>query len=396
MDPPAATIGRVGPLLASTGISVTGDGAFLAAAPLLAASLTRNPLAVSTVTAAFYIPWLIAGLPAGALADRWPRRAVMITADLLRAAALTALSILIVTGYATLQLLTATILIVGIARCFFDASSQAVIPLMVGRDKEILTKVNGRYWAVDTVGRSLAGPPLGSGVFTVSATLPFAADAASFVASAAFISRLPKMPAPGGHTSITAAIRAGLAHLLATPDLRTLALSMGAYNFAYNVSMAPFVLYATGTLHVAQGVYGVLLAVAALGGIATGWRAAPLTRQLSYRQMMAIAIGLQAASWFGIAAVSNVFAVGAFLALLGAASTLTSVAAGSARQALTPDDLLGRVVTAFRLFGGGAAGLGALTGGFVAREAGLRAPLWSAAALLGMAALALRPWQRHR
>ncbi|URN11528.1 hypothetical protein LUW77_04830 [Streptomyces radiopugnans] len=47
------------PLLLATGISVTGDGAFLAAAPLLAASLTRDPLAVSAVTAAFYLPWLI-------------------------------------------------------------------------------------------------------------------------------------------------------------------------------------------------------------------------------------------------------------------------------------------------------------------------------------------------
>jgi MFS family permease len=46
----------------------------MAAAPLLAASPTRSPLAVSSVTAAFYLPWLIAGLPAGALADRWPRR----------------------------------------------------------------------------------------------------------------------------------------------------------------------------------------------------------------------------------------------------------------------------------------------------------------------------------
>ncbi|WP_329176836.1 MFS transporter [Streptomyces sp. NBC_01477] len=396
MDPPATTPGRVGPLLASTGISVTGDGAFLAAAPLLAASLTRNPLAVATVSAAFSIPWLIVGLPAGALADRWSRRAVMITADLLRAVVLTVLSVLVVTGNATLPLLTGTIMVVGIARCFFDASSQAVIPLLVGRDKETLTKVNGRYWAVDTVGRSLAGPPLGSGAYALSASLPFAADAASFVASAAFISRLPKTPAPGGHAPITAAIRAGLAHLLAIPDLRTLALSMSAYNFAYNMAMAPFVLYATGTLHVAKGVYGVLLAVAALGGIAAGWRAAPLTRRLNYRQMMAIAIGLQGLAWFGIAVVPNVFAVGAFLAVLGAASTLTSVAAGSARQALTPDDLLGRVVTAFRLFGGGAAGVGALTGGVIAREAGLRAPLWTAAAMLGLAALSLRAWRRHR
>lgn len=178
-----------------------------------------------------------------------------------------------------------------------------------------------------------------------------------------------------------------------TPELRTQAFSLGAYNFAYNLAMAPFVLYATGTLHVAKGGYGVLLAVAALGGIAADWRAEPLTRDFTYRQMTAVAIGLQGLAWFGIALVPNVFAVGAFLALLGAASTLTSVAAGSARQALTPDDLLGRVVTAFRLFGGGALGLGALTGGVIAREAGLRGPLWTAAAMLGVAALLLQAWR---
>ncbi|MBD0738067.1 MFS transporter [Streptomyces sp. CBMA29] len=388
------TVGRVGPLLASTGISVTGDGAFMAAAPLLAASLTRNPLAISTVTAAFYLPWLLVGLPAGALADRWPRRTVMITADLLRAVVLGALAVVVVSGHARLPLLAATILIVGVAQCFFDASSQAVIPLLVGRNKESLTKVNGRYWAIDTVGRSLAGPPLGSGAFALSAAVPFAADAASFVCSAACITRLPKMaPSTQQTASLITAIRAGLHHLRTTPDLRTLAASMAAYNFAYNLSMATFVLYATSNLHVATAGYGLLLAVAALGGIAAGWRAAPLTRPLSYRQMMAIASALQALAWSGIAAVPNAFAAGGFLAILGAASTLTSVAAGSARQALTPDDLLGRVVSAFRLFGVGAAGLGALTGGLVAREAGLRAPMWGAAVLLLVAAMGLRPWR---
>ncbi|MFF6955228.1 MFS transporter [Streptomyces sp. NPDC008317] len=394
-DPPVSTVGPVGPLLTSTGISVTGDGAFMAAAPLLAASLTRNPLAISTVTAAFYLPWLLVGLPAGALADRWPRRTVMITADLLRAVVLGALAAVVVSGHATLPLLAATILIVGVAQCFFDASSQAVIPLLVGRGKEALTKVNGRYWAIDTIGRSLAGPPLGSGAFALSPTLPFAADAASFICSAAFISRLPEMVPSTPHTgSLATAIRAGLRHLRTTPDLRMLAASMAAYNFAYNLSMATFVLYATSKLHVATAGYGVLLAVAALGGVAAGWRAAPLTRPLSYRQMMAIASVLQALAWSGIAAVPNAFAAGAFLAILGAASTLTSVAAGSARQALTPDDLLGRVVSAFRLFGVGAAGLGALTGGLVAGEEGLRAPMWGAAVLLLASAVGLRPWRR--
>lgn len=392
---PRPATGRVVPLLAATGISVTGDGAFLAAAPLLAAYLTRDPLAVASVTAAFYTPWLLVGLPAGALVDRWPRRLVMITADLIRAGILTGLAVLVATGHAALAPLVAAVLVVGMAQCFFDAASQSVIPVIVGRDKETLTKTNGRYWAIDTIGRSLAGPPIGSAAFAAGRMLPFAGDAASFVLSAACISRLPAMPTAGSSQPLIAAIRAGFAHLRATPELRMLAAAMATYNFAFNVSMATFVLYATSKLHVADAGYGVLLAVAAIGGIVTGWRAAPLTRHLSYRQMMAIACALQSAAWAGIAALPNVYATGAFLALIGAASTLTSVAASSARPALTPDHLLGRVTSAFRLFGVGAAGLGALTGGLIASQSNLRVPLWVAAGVLVVATLALRPWSRR-
>ncbi len=385
---------RVVPLLAATGISVTGDGALQAAAPLLAASLTHDPLAVSTVTAAFYLPWLIAGLPAGALADRWPRRRVMLTADLLRAILLALLAALVLAGHMSLLLLVAVILLTGIAGCFFDASSQAVIPALTGRDKDALARVNGRYWSIDTVGRSLLGPPAGSVSFAASRFLPFAGDALSFLLSALCVSRLPAMPTTGTTQPLTTAIREGLAYLKASPQLSELATTMAAYNFSYNVAMAPFVLYATGPLHIATSAYGILLAVGALGGVITGWRAATLTRRLSHRQTMTIATLLQGLAWLGIALVHQAVAVGLFLALVGVASTLISVAASSARAAATPDHLLGRVVSAFRIFGIGAAGLGALTGGLIAQHFGLHTPLWTAATLLALTVAGLRPWHR--
>lgn len=383
----------VTPLLASAGVSVTGDGAFQVAAPLLAVSLTRDPLAVSTVTAAFYLPWLIAGLPAGALADRWPRRRVMLAADLVRACLIGLLAVLVATGHAGLLLLVAVVLLTGIAGCFFDASSQAVIPTLVGRDKDMLAKVNGRYWSIDTVGRSLLGPSGGSLAFAAGRFLPFAGDALSFGASALFISRLPSMPAAGKPQPLLTAIREGLAHLRGNPQLRQLAATMAAYNFAYNLAMATFVLYATGPLHVADSEYGVLLALGALGGIGAGWYAARITRDLSHRQTMVLATALQGVAWLGVVTVRAPIAIAGFLGLIGAASTLISVAASSARAALTPDHLLGRVVSAFRLFGIGAAGLGALTGGLAARQSDLRTPLWAAVAVLFVTVAAWRPWR---
>jgi MFS family permease len=384
----------VGPLLASTAVSVTGDGALLAAAPLLAASLTRNPVAVSTVTAAFYLPWLLAGLPAGALVDRWARRPVMVAADIVRAVVLATLAALVVTGTANLPFLVATVLLVGVAQCFFDSAAQAMIPAIVGRDKEALTRTNGRFWALDTVGRSLIGPPIGSTSFALNKGLPFIGDALSFLVSAALVSRLPRVSAPKGpHESVIAAIRSGMQHLLRTRDLRVLALSLGAYNFGYNLAIATFVLYAKDVLGVADAGYGVLLAAMAIGGVLAGWRAAPITRRLSYRQALAIAHLIQGLVWVGVALTTNVVMVGILFVFLGAGSSLVSVAVGSARQALTPDELLGRVVSAFRLLGLGAAGLGALVGGVVADWQGLRAPMAVAATLLILAVLPT--WSRE-
>jgi MFS family permease len=388
---------RAIPLLAATGITVTGDGAFLAAAPLLAASLTRDPVQVSWVTAAAYIPWLLFGLPAGALVDRWSRKRVMVLADLFRAVVLAVLVALLVTGFAGLPVLVVVVLLIGIAQCFFDSAAQAVIPTIVGRDKDALAKVNGRYWALDTVGRSLLGPPLGSAAFSLSRAVPFAADAVSFLASALLVRRLPDTPKPDGDREpVLAAVKVGLGHLFRTHDLRTLAFSMGAYNGAFNIAMAPFVLYATDVLDVPGVAYGVLLAMSALGGVVAGWQAGPLTRRMSYRQTMALAHATQAVAWGAIVLAGNPWIAAPLLALLGAGSSLSSVAVGSARQALTPDHLLGRVVAAFRLFGLGFAGLGALAGGAIADAWGLNAPLVAAPLILVIAGLLTWPFRRQR
>ena len=72
--------GGLGRLLASTGVSIAGQGMVVAAVPLLAASITRNPIGVSLTVAASYAAWLTVGLPAGALVDRWPRRRTMVLA----------------------------------------------------------------------------------------------------------------------------------------------------------------------------------------------------------------------------------------------------------------------------------------------------------------------------
>ena len=387
---------RIAPLLVSTGISVTGDGAFLAAAPLLAATLTSSPVEVSAVTAGFYVPWIVAGLPAGVLVDRWPRRRVMIVADLVRVGALAVLAGLILAGLASVAVLVAAVLGIGIAQCFFDSAAQSVIPAVVGRDKEMLAHVNGRFWALDTIGRSLLGPPLGSATFALGQGVPFLADGASFLASAVLVRRLPAVPAqagpPGG---LKAAIGQGVRHVLRTPELAVLAVSAGAANFAFAAAMAVFVLYARDILDIPTAAYGLLIAAGAVGGGLAGWRAKALTRRLSHRQAMAISCLAQSVAWAGTALTANAWVAGALFSVAGATTALANVALGSAPHQLTPDNLLGRVTSTYRFIGVGAAGVGAIVGGEVASHNGLTAVLTLSAVCLLVNAVVTWPYRRR-
>ena len=388
----------LGFLLASTGVSVTGDGMLLAAAPLMAAALSRDPLAVASVSAAGYAAWLFVGLPAGALVDRWDRRTVMVVSDLGRALVLLAFVALVLADRATIGLLAAAVLLIGIGSCFFDPAAQAVIPAIVGRDKERLSRANGRVWAIDTFGRSLAGPPAGSAAFAASHMLPFALDASSFLLSAALVSRLPPTPTKPDvtHPPMLSAIKVGIAHLFRHPELRTVTLGMATYNLGYNIAFATLVLFAQDVLDVGTVGFGLLIGCGALGGIVGGWLAPRIATTLSARSAYATTLGVQAAAWLVVLVVADPWVTALALVCVGVASTTGSVVGGSTRQLHTPDDLLGRVVSSTRLFGIGSAALGSLLGGVIADVGGLGAPFAAATALLAVAAVAFMPLHRAR
>ena len=378
-------------LLASTGVAVTGQGMVTAAAPLLAASLTRDPVLVSAVTAASYAAWLAFGLPAGALVDRWPRRRVLVATDLSRTLLLAAFTLLLVVDAANIATLIVAVFLLGIGACFFDPAAQAAIPAFVGRDKAALSNANGKLWALDTFGRSLAGPPLGAGAFAVAAALPFGVHTAALLCSALLLFGIGGLDrgrtTANVHEPVIRAIGAGVRFLARHAELRALALGMAVYNFGFNLAFAPFVLYAQDRLGVGDFGFGVLVAAMAVGGIAGGWIASRIPARVTARHVYALSLLVQAIGWTLTLLTGFPWLAGGALALVGLASTTVSVVGGSARQLLTPDEMLGRVVSGTRLLGIGAAGVGALAGGAVAEIGGLNAPFVVAAAVLTLAVL---------
>jgi MFS family permease len=163
---------------------------YLAALPLLAAELTRDPLAVSVVTFAGWLPWLLFALPAGALVDRLDRRRVMWTVDATRALVVGALTAAVLAGWVSIPLLAVAGFLVGAGQTLFENAAQAMVVAVVGRDPGRLERANGQLVASLTVGQQLVGPPAGSAAFAVAAWLPFLADAASFGVSAGLVASI--------------------------------------------------------------------------------------------------------------------------------------------------------------------------------------------------------------
>ncbi len=380
--------------MAATATSSVGDGAFIAAAPLAAAVVTRNPTAVAAVTAAEYLPWVLVAPFAGYYVDRWPKRTTMIVADLVRAVLVAVLALMIATGLASIPAIAACAFLIVAGNVFHSAAAEATIADLTDLDDTLLHTVNGRQQAAYTGGRQLIGPPLGSLSFSVTRWLPFAFDAISFLASALLVALVPPRPAARPRSKgMWRALRESTAYLLAHRDLRTLALLTAAGNFSINMVMGILVLYATDPdgLGITEAGYGLLLVAMAVGGVAGGFITPRVIARLGSRATMIAGLTAQGAAWLVVAATRQPLVAGTALALAFVGVTLVSVVVMTTRQKQAPPELLGQVISAFRIVGNGPAPLGALVGGAIAGLAGLSAPIFVAAAVaLAAVLLALR------
>jgi MFS family permease len=374
-------------------ISSTGDGAFVAALPLLAVTITKDPRLVAVVTAAIYLPWLGLSLPVGALVDRYDRAALMWRAQAVQALVVAVVAVLIVFRQANIAVLSVAGLLLGSAEVVFSNAAQSVLPELV--PPELLPKANGSQQISLTVGESFLGPPIGSLLFAAAAALPFGLDAASFAASSSLVATLPRSAkgAEGsGRAKIRAQIAEGLRWLTRHRLLRVVAVLLGVYNFANQMGQAVLVLLATQTLHVNTRGYGFLLAATAAGSVLGGLVSPALTRWLGFLPSLVIGGVIDAAAFVGIGLSPDGAAAALILAGQGFAVAMWNVVTVSLRQRIVPSALLGRVNSVYRMLGWGLMPVGALAGGFVAHAAGLRAPYIVAGLLCALSMLAALPF----
>ena len=368
------------------------DGIMAAAFPLLVALLTRDPLLVALATFAYRLPWFVFEVFAGEVVDRVDRKRLMIAGDLGRGVVVAGLAALIFADLATLPVVYLAAFALGMAETLADTSWEALVPALVDSDQ--LESANGRTQATEWTANELLGPPIGGLLFLVAAGVPFGVNAAAYLLAAVLIAWIPgsyrtDREVAHGKGALRKEIGEGMRWLWNHKVLRILSATAGLSNLLATATLSVFVLYAQDILGVDDVGFGLILAAAGVGGI--------VGALLAHRVEAAIGAGrLLVASVFGMAIAALVLSVSSSPWLAAIAFAVDGFVIGnwnvvvvSLRQALTPDDLRGRVAADARVVAFGALPIGAAVGGILAATAGIRAPFILAAGAFALAAIAI-------
>jgi MFS family permease len=362
-------------------ISVFGSQITMLALPLAAILvLDASAFEVAALTALEWTPWLVFSLPAGALVDRLPRRAVLIVTDLGRAAALVSIPIAYAFDVLTLGQLFAVGFVTGTLTVFFEVAYVAYLPSLVERRQ--LGEGNSKL-ETTRAGAQVGGPGLaGLLVELFSAPVAILADAISFVVSAFFLGRIrarEEKPTRADGTRLVGEVVEGLRFVLGHPWMRPSMASIATSNFFWNVLSAVLLVYAVRVLDLSAATIGLAFTLGNIGPIAGALLANRIATRLGVGTTIVLSMFLLGFPTLLVPIAPADYAVPIFavvFAFAGFWGIVTNVVGISLFQATTPDRLQGRATASRRLVNFGAVPLGALAGGGLAATIGLRETLW--------------------
>lgn len=366
-------------LWSATLLSNLGDGIRAAAFPLLAASLTRNPILISGVTVATQLPGLLLGLSAGWLADRFDRQRIVIWSDAVRLAFLVGLVGLIAGGWATMSVLYVVVFVSGVTDVVRATAASTLVPSLVVPDQ--LDRANSRMVTAEIAGNEFVGPPLGGYLFGVALVLPFAINGGTLAIAVALVASIPALVQTRATSvgidmtnSHRSGIKGGLQWLRQHRSFWPVPATSIALAMTDSAWFTLLVLYVQEVLHLSSAWYGILLAVGAVGGLSGGFFAGTLTRRVGAKITTLTCLALATAGLVALGTTSSVIATAAVMVTSSMAFAIWNVQARTTIQRAVPSDLLGRVISINRVVITAGSLVGASLGGVAASGLGLHAP----------------------
>lgn len=351
------------------------------AMPLVAVKvLHASTLAVASLTAATYLPYLLIGLPAGAWVDRLPSRAVLVSSDIASFALYASLPLAAALGVLTIGQLVAVALLAGASRLFFSSAYNIYLRNLVAEDDlvEGNAKLSGSGAVTQIGGPGLAG--LCAQAIGAVGTLLF--DAGSFLFSAVCLLRIDNSgdhePRPARESTIREEIREGIAFVSHDIYLRPLVVWAALTNIGLAGYFALIVVFLVRSVGLSPGVAGALLTIGGVGGLVGALLARRITDRLGTSRTFVLNCAITGPCGLLIAFTGH----GARLAfclvgvlMLEGGLVLGTVILATFRQAYCPPGMLGRVSTAMQMVTYGTAPFGALAAGLLGNVLGPREAL---------------------
>ena len=386
--------------LVARAISWAGNAITLVAMPMLVYQLTGSAAPTGLITALEAAPYLLLGFPAGALADRWDRKRMLVVTGAASGLLLATIPAAALLGEVSVGHLLAVAAGVSTLFVFFDAASFGAVPELVGRDR--IPSATGAMVSVSTV-LGLAGPAVGGLLAaTVGATWAIGVDAVAYLVAAVLTARVgwptrDAAEAPASR-SLVGEILEGLRYIWDTRIIRLLTV-IGAGASVSGGAVAGLLVVA-GVEHLGladdDGRLGLLFTATALGAFLMSLLVAWIQKVVPTGWITIVALGLSWAAQVAWALTTSLPIGFAVLAIFQAASTLSILNGIIVRQSLAPDRLQSRVNTTARMIAWGGTPLGAGLGGLLAQRIDLSTALLVCSLGTGLAlslALATRLWR---
>ncbi|WP_433270249.1 MFS transporter [Actinosynnema sp. CS-041913] len=371
------------------GTHVTTIALAVLAMDVLQASTTE----LGVLRAAPFVPYLLFGLLAGVLVDRYRRRPILVGADLARAAVLGLIPTLHAVDALTMPSLVALVTVFGALSLVYDAAHQSFLPKLVPAEQ--LTTANARMEQTRATAQTVGPMVAGWLVKAVGAPFAILVDAVSYVVSGLVLAtlRVPEKVNPPASRDLKRELREGLTWVYRHPVLAPLAVTSHAWFLFNSIVTTVYLKFVFDDLGFDAFQLGLTLALGGVGSVLGASLSGRVTTRLGFGPVIVLGRWLTPLAYlpvpFADSSTTGLVLLCAAQFGWGFGVGVDSPPEMGYRQAITPDHLQGRMNATIRSLNRGMIVLGAPLGGVLADAAGSRTAIWAGIAGLAGQAVAI-------
>ena len=367
-------------LWASSLVSNLADGVLMAAAPLLAITLTDSTVLISAIGAMVMLPWLLFAMPIGVMVDRVDRRFILAGSNAIRSAVIGAVALGIATDHITIYWLIFSGFIIGVCEVATDTTAQSLIPQIL--DEEHYEKGNSRLQISETVIQGFIGSPLSGFLYAIAIWLPFFINSIGYAVATLFALLIPiqylqdvRTDSPNeSKPSYIEDIKFGIRYLYNQKVLRRLVLTTATIGVCYSAGTATMVLFIIKELELSPQYFGVVISIQGAGALLGAIVAPQASKKFGRSIIMTLGITSSSVVLLLQGFATNIYIFVALATFGGFAISQWNILLMATYQRIIPNELYGRIHGTRRTLVWGMLPVGSLIGGVLAHFS-LRLPM---------------------